>query len=465
MLDEYYSHPDVRARLCEFLGASSLEESPCVFITGDDRSADVQHAPRPTTDLWKCLDAEMDVGRSLWDRRSLIGHLDIEYVNFDQLGEAYLEADRVFEIQAPVVDAASARLASYGIQPLHLMSGRGHHLIWRIDRSSEAFRRLAQLGRTAPSTRARNAQPQPPNGEMVGEELGNAFTALGQVMEFVAHGTLDRASTLCAVPIQLTAVEVGPGPHGRAIVSIDISEYGDPLFTRNIRMPFSAYLKPFQQRWALGDELVNRLPPLFMIPLAGMPASRAIAVMRDSRRVCQLAGNCSVAIPDMSDASLSLVNDFARSDLARFHDDFYACEHDPPASWRYTYDRTPLEALPPCVRAILQTPNDRLAKPACIQMVVRTLMAVGWHPRHIAGLIRSKYERDHGWGDTWYRYDASCRADFYVRVFAGLLRTGRDSLIDFNCVSTKEKGYCGVETCNESLFKFRNSLLTQYCHA
>jgi hypothetical protein len=54
----------------------------------------------------------------------------------------------------------------------------------------------------------------------------------------------------------------------------------------------------------------------------------------------------------------------------------------------------------------------------------------GWHPRSIAGLIRSKFERDHGWGDYWYRYDAAARADFYVRVLGGedlLLRRGREA--------------------------------------
>jgi hypothetical protein len=42
----------------------------------------------------------------------------------------------------------------------------------------------------------------------------------------------------------------------------------------------------------------------------------------------------------------------------------------------------------------------------------------GWHPRHVAGLIRSKFERDYGWGDHWLDYSPAMRADFYVRIFA-----------------------------------------------
>lgn len=457
MLTDYYAQPDIRARMCEFLGGSTLDQSSCVFITADDRSADVQFAPRPTTDLWRCLDAGLDVGRSLWDRRSLIVHLDIEHVNFDYPAAVFLDAGRAFEIQRSVVGATTVLLGDYGIRPLHLLSGRGHHFVWSISRSSEACRRLSWLGRPAPSIQARYAEPQPPGGEIVGRELGAAFSGLGQVMEFVAHGILDRARN-CAVPIQITAVEVRPGVRGREIVSIDISEYGDPLFTRGVRMPFSAYLKPYQQSWVLGEALSNRLPLLFLIPLDGMSVAEGLQVRSDERRVRDLATNCSAMIPEMAEASLGLINDYADSNLARFHDEFYSCQHDPPESWSHTYDRTPLNTLPPCVRAILEQPNDRLAKPACIQLVVRTLMAIGWHPRHIAGLIRSKYERDYGWGNQWYRYDASSRADFYVRVFADLFHTGRDTLIDFNCVSTQEKGYCDIESCDQSLSRFRNLL-------
>jgi hypothetical protein len=56
-----------------------------------------------------------------------------------------------------------------------------------------------------------------------------------------------------------------------------------------------------------------------------------------------------------------------------------------------------------------------------MRAVALGLWEKGWHPRSIAGLIRSKFERDYGWGAYWYRYDAAARADFYVRVLCGEL--------------------------------------------
>ena len=61
-----------------------------------------------------------------------------------------------------------------------------------------------------------------------------------------------------------------------------------------------------------------------------------------------------------------------------------------------------------------------------MRAVVLDLWQKGWHPRSIAGLIRSKFERDYGWGTYWYRYDAAARADFYVRVLCGELLLSGD---------------------------------------
>ena len=79
-------------------------------------------------------------------------------------------------------------------------------------------------------------------------------------------------------------------------------------------------------------------------------------------------------------------------------------------------------------------------------------------------MIRSKYERDYGWGDQWRGYDPATRADFYARLFSGLFAAGVDDLIDFNCQSAREEGMCFVEHCNENLLRFRSSLLDRRKH-
>lgn len=458
MTSDIESDPAVLTRIAEFLGGDTLAEATCEFITADDCSPDVRFDPRPVSELEGCLQQQLDIGRSMWDRRSLIADLDIEYVNFDNPAEAYLEPDRVFRLQRPIVRAILETLEEQGIQPLHLLSGRGHHFLWQIRRNSSAFRQLADHGHVPAPLRNCNAQPHPPHGRAIDPQLAAAYAGLGQLAEFIAHRVLDRAAGQCEIPIALTAVEAGPGDRGREVLSIDISEYGDPLHTRGIRVPFNVYLKAQQQRHLVGLEVAESLPPLFVIPIDGLSEHDGLRLMRDPLAVRELARRTSVRIPDQSVGMENLIAAYARSSLARFHEWFYAAEHDSPETWPNTYDRAPLDSLPPCVRIVLEEPNDRLLKPAGIQHVVRVLCAQGWHPRHIAGVIRSKYERDFGWGDMFYRHNACSRADFYARLFSGLLATGHDQLLDFNCHATQEKHFCPTSECNCNLEGFRASL-------
>jgi hypothetical protein len=159
--------------------------------------------------------------------------------------------------------------------------------------------------------------------------------------------------------------------------------------------------------------------------------------------VLDLAQRACVRIPEQSEGTARLLDSYLSSDLRRFHEFFYAAKHDPKERWPETYARTPLSALPPCARTVLEWPNDLLLKPAGVQLVTRSLLAAGWHPRHIAGLIRSKFEDpSFGWGGKWDDYEPATRADFYTLIFASLHATGLDRMVDFNCTSTQEKGFC-----------------------
>lgn len=443
--------------MLEFLGGSSPADATAVFVTTNGPSPHVWYNPQSTTDIWQLVESGEEIARSLWDRESLLAHLDIEYVNFDDPAEPYVHRPRSFALQRPLIRAIEELLVEHGIAPLHLLSGRGHHFVWRVAHDSEAFVELADLGRISPTLMGKYTQPQPPLGLHIPPNLGRAFAGMGQVLEFVAHQVLKAAATSCEVPVQLTAVEVGPISHGREIISIDLSEYGDPLFTRTTRMPFSAYLKAVHAPRFRGNSVARYLTPLAIIPLHEMDESEAIYLMQDRDAVGDLARRASVQIPEQSAGTVRLVASYQGSQLARFHGDFYLTEHDPPESWPVGYDRTPFDALPLCVSRILRHPNDLLLKPAGIQHVVRTLLGAGWHPRHIGGLIQSKFERNFGWGPTWYIYDAATRADFYTRLFTGLLVVGLDELIDFNCRSTLEKGYCCGTHCGEALERCRQA--------
>jgi len=298
---------------------------------------------------------------------------------------------------------------------------------------------------------------------VVGLQTGAAFLGLGLVLEYLAHQVLQAASPNCPIPVQLTEVETTRGQHGREIVCLDLSEYGDPLSTRIVRIPFSIYHKPQQRREVLGSHVVDELPPFFLIPLFKMDEEQGLRTMHDPVQVAELARDASVAIPNQSEGTERLIEAYTASPLAVFHHWFYSQEHEAPAHWPESYDRLSLDSLPPCARQMLEQPNDALLKPVGIRHLTRVLLAMGWHPRHVAGLIRSKYERNFGWEDKFFHYDAATRADFYTRLFAGQLALGLDGLEDFCCEDLRILGFCPERECDHSLTRLRESL-TQRTH-
>jgi hypothetical protein len=463
-MQAYFKNPDVRARILEFIGGVPPNSASSVFLARCDASEYSELEARSPDDLDYYLDNGLDIARSLWDRRYLLVHLDIEYVNFDMPAEVYLDPMRSFELQQPAVRAVQRALLEYGICPLHLITGRGHHFVWQVERESDVFRCLAGFGRLPDALRSSYLRPHPPWSEPVPRMVGQAFAGLALVMEFLAHRIKQAAAPASRIPVELTAVEVGPSERGREMVSIDLSEYGDPLHTRIVRIPYTIYRKHQESGKTAGVIRDDQVPPMVMIPVHEMSACEALSVMQDLDAAQELASRASAQIPVQTGPMESLVEAYGQSRLRDFHDWFYSQNHEARELWPATYDRTPLEAITPCVRHILEHPNDLLLRPAAIQMLTRTMLSLGWHPRHIAGLIRSKYERDYGWGQQWTHYDPGSRADFYTRLFAGLFAVGVDDLVDFNSQSTREKGYCFRPDLPCQMNALRESLLERRSH-
>ncbi len=418
-LKDYYRNTSVRSRIMEFLGGDSPDNTTCEYITADGMCYP-RRQPLSVRELPSKLDDGLDICRSLWDRESLIAHLDVEYVNFDFAAEAYLDPTRIFELQEPVAHAIESLLLHYGIRPLHVLSGRGHHYVWSVPKNSDAFDRLVSLSERKSRV---ETSPESPDGKIVPPSLSKGFFGLGLVMEFIAQQIKKIASPECLIPIELTAVEVSTSVRGREMISLDISEYGDPLSTRTTRVPFSGYLKPWQQIHAMGTENLERFGALVFVPLCGITAREGMVVMRNTGCATDLAEKVSTGIPSQASGTVNLLNAYSRSSLKVFHDWFYSEDQDAVEDWPATYDRTPLEILPANAREALAHPNDLLLRPYYMRLVTRLLMALDWHPRHIAGLIRSKFERDHGWGDQWVNYSPAMRSEFYTRIFSSQMAT------------------------------------------
>jgi len=462
----HYTNWAVRARIAEFLGVEATGSNPsAMFFTTANEETNEPSQALSFGDLSTSLQRNLEIFRSLWDRDSLLVDLSIEYVNFDFPTQPYIEFERTFLLQEPVKREIQNALLHHGIAPLHLLSGRGHHFLWRVRRTSDCFNRLTHLGRMPASLRDRYDQRTLPSGERIDHALGDAFIGLGRIIEYFAAEIKKRTAPALKLPIELSAIEVGPGECGREMISFDISQYADPLYERVTRAAYSRYLKTPGTFDAPADQAGLNPSPLFVVPLYEMNVSEALHVMRDPTEVISLASYAPAKIPDCSDATENLLNSYLASELAQFHRDFYAEESDPPERWPETYDRMDMSQLAPCTQCLLESPNDLLLRPSSLRRVVLTLLSLGWHPRHISGLIQSRFEHDFGKRNYWSRYDPAIRAEFFTRVFAGLVIAGYDDLVDFNCFSTQEQKICSQLNCEDNLERFRTSLLNRRAYA
>jgi hypothetical protein len=432
-IQDYYKNEHIRKRVNEFLGCQYNQEATCIFLTQCDTTGHTKWDYKQPSEIAYYWDHGLDINRSLWDSKWLLAHLDIEYVNFDNPYEIYSNPIRPFMIQHPIELMIEKQLLSYGITALHVLSGRGHHFTWKMARNSDVYQRLVRTGFCALENTGRTSLMVTELNRGMDRELVAAFYGLGMVMEFLSLEIIRSSKNECVLPIDISAIEEYSLENRREMISIDISEYGDMLTTRIVRVPYSVYLK---KHWMQNNHGMKNgvecSTGMASIPLFEMSITDGLSIARNLEQITELASRASSNIPDNTLSMNQLVDEYEKSRSRDFHNWFYTEKHAPPERWGTIYDSLPGLNLPASAVYILANPNDTLLKPSGIRHIVRVFMALRWHPRHIAGLIRSKYEKDFGWGDKWILYDAITRADFYTRVFSNQILSGIDTFTDFH---------------------------------
>ena len=431
-----YEDAGTLQRFYEFLGGECLDEVTTSHITHADGCKIRSSEMKPPSHLPELLAQGLDVDRSLLDHEALLVHLDIEYVNFDSPTECYLNPLRCFELQEPVIQTIHEELLRFGIRPLHLLTGQGHHFIWKLEKHSPVISELITLALT--NTPHPTASDDPAI-QANAERWEAAFSGLGLVMEFLAARIKYAASEKCSIPVELTALNVGESSFGhREMISIDISEYGDPLWTRVVRMPFTNYLKPWKNGLARDHGIEHSLPPIFTIPFHENDILKALEIRTDVSKTRELAQRACVRIPEQSRGMVKLVKKYINSPLRPIHQQYNDTSAETDLDLSSFLDR-----LPPCTRQIIEQPNNLLLKPSGMKHVTRCLMAMKIPPSQIAQMISKTFQNTtHQWGNQWDIYSPEMRAHFYTRVFSDQILTGLDHHLDFNCVSVQDQGFC-----------------------
>ncbi|HUF49116.1 MAG TPA: hypothetical protein VMM93_14965 [Vicinamibacterales bacterium] len=460
---DYYGDPAVRARILEFCGAGPDSPATAAYVAVFDPKAH----PFPTWDEADRVTADAipwsvghDLSCSLWDTTRLLFFIEIDHQNVDHPDEPFRHPADVLVALEPTYHAVRAALASVGLPARAFVSGRGYHFLGALQLDDPVVDALARLVPGTPGWWAGWESRRPAGVTATLEERhARAADGLGLLIEYLAHLSLREARRASPTPVVFNGTTVGSGLNGRAAISIDFSHVGDPLDVRHVRTAFSTYQWHRLRPDIFGEAVRDLVAPMAIVPRAADGLVSLLAGGRTLEAAAAVAPTTTGALPDVAAGVGRLLARYTRSPLARFHERYLAALAAP--------DEAGLEAggparLPACAARPLEAPDDLLLQPAVIQHVTRVLYAQGWHAAAIARLIARRYEADHEWGDRWTRLDAPTRAAFDVRVFAGMIETGLDTLVDFNCVSTQEKDLCPRIDCPLNLERERDRLRARW---
>lgn len=436
----YYRSPAVRARIAEYCGGrpDSPEAFSCYGLAaygGRERRVEGDGAPTAcaNTAFEQVLAEGADICRALADREGTLVQVDVDYVSPADPAAPYRQPALVFERLEPVYHVLRETFAGIHVSPLVLATGRGYHYVVRALRGSPFHTALVELGRASvPSSLDR---------------LACAHEGAGRLVEHLAHRVLHRFQGRSELPVMLADV---PPPGDGPFICLDLSAYGDPVWSRYTRCAFSANQKSGMQG-AAPDR-----PFVFVVPREHQPLSELLRCREDAATAAGWAES-RIAIPDVTEAD-ELLEDYRGGPVARFHAFFDHGPAVPREAWPFTYDTLDPDSFPGCVALPLAHPNPLLLRPACLRTICLALWGLGFHPRSIAGLVRSKFEQDHGWTPPFSRYDPALRAKFYVRVLCGALADDLDSPDFFTCATQEASGLCDPERCSAEARRLFGSL-------
>jgi hypothetical protein len=429
----------VRARLSEYCGGeggvpSTFDCGRLASYGGARRLTQSDGAPvRGENQDWPKMLAEgADVCRSLLDRSGTLLQIDVDYLNPLDPSEAYRQPEVTFARLEPVYTAVRNRLEDYGVPAAVLMTGRGYHFTLRVPFASSFHSALIAAAPGCPP------EAGAPRGRGATGAAIRGHEGAGRLLEHLSHRVLHDLHGRTEVPVTLTDV---PPSNGGASICLDLTAYADPVVERYARCAFSS-----NQKAGVLEAAPER--PFVIILPRGRDQSYLdlLSIREDAKSAAEAATAADATIPDVA-AAPRWVQDYEAGPVSRFHREFDAGPQADASTWSFTYDTVDPEDWPPCIGIPLTIPNPLLLKPVHLRSVSLGLWALGWHPRSIAGLIRSKYERDFRWGGLWSRYDAASRAEFYVRVFCGAAADGLESCGDFTCATQGGRGLCQDAVC------------------
>ncbi|MBI4180009.1 hypothetical protein HY522_11375 [bacterium] len=391
-------------------------------------------------DLDHMLDRGLDILECVAQNDATLGLLDVEYYNPCYPGEAHLNPGRVFRLLEPIYAAIRKIYRRYNVPIVADITGQGYHF-WSRFPFGPRHRQLEKLGRLEPTVEAAYRR------KSVSEEAGLGYSGMGRLHLFLTGEILREIGARRRAGSRILPVyfsDINP-PGGREAVSIDLTSYADPVYMRDIRVPFSSYQKHKVLVDKVGKKNASRIPVEIIIPrmISGrlkLDLKTCLRTRRHFRMAADLAERADTTLRDGTDGWLRVIDAYRRSQIGAF---FYHFDEGEPVSPFVAYKK-----LPPCIRHALNP--YQLLEPTQAQAAVRVLDKMGMHPKQIGELFFRKYRRT-----PFGSYNPQRRAYFWAESYAAFIHAGIDRKKDLTCRDHQRRNRCVQPNCGWNLSAYR----------
>jgi hypothetical protein len=358
--------------------------------------------------------------------RSVLMPLDIEiYLGEDNrcLYES-ADAQRHFFLKVlPVVRFLETLLRQRGMPYLLDYTPSGAHILFQNVLGYRATAALQAIGYLEEDLMAACRYVDP--GDIrrrhgVSFDAARVFSGLGRLAEYMAllaMAALPPGDSADPLPITI-------GDAAKRCLNFDNSWSEGSPFMRCIRSPFSLHKK---NREIYGQ---SHQPPLVdMIGAyfdgSAVDAEEDIDVvlggMWDLAKAAEHAERFSGFIPCANETLIDFVEEYKRSDLFAWHQDFDRQETLPRGA---AVARARRETrIGSATQDALWAPNPAALQPWRIMaMVADFLFQAQWQPKHIACVFRDLYQDPaFGWEQDFFKYPAEAKANFWIRTYSAVL--------------------------------------------
>ncbi len=439
---EYYKKSVVRDRIHEFtIGA--------VFYITSGRGIGGYKRPKKLSHV---LDNGWDLSRSLRDYYSNIFSIDLEAVHTkfeksfsDNPLEVLKDNELTYNTLTNILDSAEIKYMS-------MLTGKGTHIITKVEKDSELQKKLILLGDKTPETVISKSELIAFEYSRDKKEEVNAmktYYALGKITHYLETIIRERMKSDNIHNLVSTDFK---GFYEKIRI-IDRTSFGDPLFRRSDRVLGSSHQKAIISGANADNGKVFITLPL----MRDMKIEELLEIREDYKNgyssAAALLEDYTDSMPHINlENFLFLLDGYLKSDIKKFHDLFE--NHKPTdiqstATYENIYNLLVENYSPGCVFQCLKSEyhntsaGELLKNPNWVLLISGVLVSLGVHPKHIATVIRSRYENEKS--GLWHEfgrptsYDANLRAQYWAQTALEPLLTGN---LKINCGWAQTVGMC-----------------------